>query len=153
MIKDDPWNYFHFIFLHWILKDIKSTWLDCNYITMLFVKNGVCVNASFWISFLNPKKAGGSIWPPSLWFFRNCIFRGRVNTWFFVAFDIISYIYPENFIKVHQVVQKIWRFAFSILTIFANFSDFLTFTCCKKNLWCQYITDDVSRFLALTYSK
>ena len=40
---------------------------------------------------------------------------------------ISSYIFPKNLIEVPRVVQKIWRFSSSILTIFINFSDFLTF--------------------------
>ena len=54
---------------------------------------------------------------------------------------IISPIFPENFIEIPQVVQKIWRFSPSILTIFTNFLDFLSFT--KKlmssayNRWCR----------------
>ena len=49
---------------------------------------------------------------------------------FFVTFNIIiSYIFPENVIEIPQVVQKIWRLSRSILIIFINFSDFLTFPC------------------------
>ena len=45
---------------------------------------------------------------------------------------IISYIFSENFIEIHQVSQKIWIFTSSILTIFVNFLDFFTFTCYRK---------------------
>ena len=34
---------------------------------------------------------------------------------------IISHIFPENFIEVPWVVQEIWTFSPSILTIFINF--------------------------------
>ena len=40
--------------------------------------------------------------------------RERMHPWYFVTFDIItSYIFPENFIETHRVVQKIWRFSSS----------------------------------------
>ena len=45
---------------------------------------------------------------------------------------IISYIFPEYFIEIHQDSQKIWIFISSILTIFINFLDFLGFTCYKN---------------------
>ena len=57
----------------------------------------------------------------------------RVKPWFFVIFNtIISHNFPENFIEIAQVVQKIWRFSPSILTIFINFLDFSTFPCYKE---------------------
>ena len=39
---------------------------------------------------------------------------------------IISSIFPENFIEIYRVSQKIW--IFTILTIIVNFMDFFTFT-------------------------
>ena len=58
-----------------------------------------------------------------------------------------SYIFPEDFIKSHQVVQKRWKFFSSIWTNFFFFwgggGDFLTFPCHKKlimpayNRWCS----------------
>ena len=40
--------------------------------------------------------------------FRNSSSRERVKTWFFVTFNIIiGHIFPENFIKIPQVLQKI----------------------------------------------
>ena len=50
----------------------------------------------------------------------------------------LSYIFPEKLIKIQQIVWKIWKFSSSILAIFANFSDFLTFSCWRKK------TNDVS---------
>ena len=53
---------------------------------------------------------------------------------------MISHIFPKNFIEVIQIVQKIWRFSLSILTVFINFSDFLV---TKRPMasaydeWCQ----------------
>ena len=40
-------------------------------------------------------------------------------------------------LEIPEVIQKIWRFSPSILTILNNFSDFLTFPCYKE-------TNDVS---------
>ena len=45
--------------------------------------------------------------------------RARVKPCFFWSF---FYIFPENFIKIPQIIQKIWRF----------FSIFLTFPCSKE---------------------
>ena len=51
--------------------------------------------------------------------------RKRLKPWFFLTFNIIiSHIFPENFDWISEVVQKIWRFSLSILTIFIDF--FLT---------------------------
>ena len=50
---------------------------------------------------------------------------------------IISYIFPENFIEIYQVSQKIWVFISLILIIFVNILDIFTFTCYKA-------TNDVS---------
>ena len=78
----------------------------------------------------------GSIWPPSCGFSKNVSYRERVKLCFFVTFNIIiSHIFPENFIeilKAFQKVQKIWRFSPSLLTIFINVLNFLTFPCYKK---------------------
>ena len=64
--------------------------------------------------------------------------RGRVKPCFFVTFNvIIRLIFPENFIKIPQVVQKIWRASSSTSPIFVNFPNFLTFPCYKQ-------TNDVS---------
>ena len=43
----------------------------------------------------------------------------------------INHIFPKIFIEIPQVIQKMWRFSPSILTIFIDFLDFLTFLCCK----------------------
>ena len=71
-------------------------------------------------------------------FFKTVSSTERVKPWFFVTFNIIiSHILPEHFIEISQVIQKIWRFSSSILTIFINFSDFFIFSCYKE-------TNDVS---------
>ena len=43
---------------------------------------------------------------------------------FFVTFNIISHIFPENFTEVPQVVQEIWRTSPSRSAIFIDFLDF-----------------------------
>ena len=50
---------------------------------------------------------------------------------------IIKHIFPENFIDIPHVIQKICRIFLSILAIVIDFSDFLTFPCYKE-------TNDVS---------
>ena len=60
-----------------------------------------------------------------------------MKPWFFVTFNImLSQIVLENFIEIPQVVQEI-RFSSSVLFIFIDFSDFLTFPCYNE-------TNDVS---------
>ena len=71
---------------------------------------------------------------PNFGFSKIVFSRERVRPWFLVNFSIIiSDIFLANFIKIRHVLQKIWRFSSWILAIFANVSDFLTFTGCKKN--------------------
>ena len=64
-----------------------------------------------------------------------------VKTSLFVAFNIIiNNIFPQNFIDIPHVFQKIGRIDLSILAIFINFHQFfgfLTFLCYKE-------TNDVS---------
>ena len=70
----------------------------------------------------NPKTAGR--------FLTLKLFRKRVKPRILVVYNIIiTYIFPENFIEITQIVQKIWIFSSSILTIFNNFLDFLTYPC------------------------
>ena len=60
-------------------------------------------------------------------------FRVRVKPCFFVTFNIIvSHIFPENFVDVSHIAQRIRRFSPSILTIFIDFSDFLNFSSRKE---------------------
>ena len=76
--------------------------------------------------------------PPPCGFSKNAFSRERLKPCFFVIFDIIiSNIIPENFIEIPQVVHKIWRFSFSVLTIFINFLDFLILSNCNE-------TNDIS---------
>ena len=63
---------------------------------------------------------------------------------------IISQIFPENFIEISKVAKEIWRFSASILTIFINFLDFLTFSCYKETNDID-VTDDFINFLPSTY--
>ena len=84
--------------------------------------------------------AGGQFDSPCC-FSKNSSCKQTVKSWFFVTLNVIwSHIFPENFIAIPQVVQKIWRLSLSILAIFNNFHqflDFLTFPCYKE-------TNDVS---------
>ena len=74
-------------------------------------------------------------------FSKNVLSKGGVKPCFFVTFNIIiSHIFPENFIEIPQVVQKIWRISLSILAVFIDFRrflDFLIFPCYRE-------TNDVS---------
>ena len=46
--------------------------------------------------------------PPPCGFSKTASSRERVRPWFLVSFNIIiSHIFPENFIEITQVVQKI----------------------------------------------
>ena len=58
-------------------------------------------------------------------FFKNLLERrwSIVSLWLL----ILSHIFPENFIEISQIFQKIWRFSPSVLTMFINFLGFLTF--------------------------
>ena len=79
--------------------------------------------------------------PSPLRFFRNVFSRERLKLWFFVTFNIIiGYIFPENFIEIPQVVQKIWRFSPSMLTVFINFSYYWHFLVTKNLMTSAYNT-------------
>ena len=82
-----------------------------------------------------PKKARGSIWlSPPLSFSKKC-FLERGQIFVFVRLNIIkNHIFPENFIEIAQVFQKLWRFSPSILTIFIGFLEFLTVRHCKETI-------------------
>ena len=49
---------------------------------------------------------------------------------FFLQKSYIVFL-SYNLIDVRQIVQKIWKFSPSILTIFSDFLDFLIFSCYK----------------------
>ena len=84
------------------------------------------------LQFLTLKRLRGNLIHPCC-LSENVFSRKIVKPCFFVTFNIIiSHIFPGNFTEIAQVVQKIWRFSPLILTIFINFSEFLTFPCCKK---------------------
>ena len=89
---------------------------------------GLQLSCEYWEIF-NSKTAGGrgSIWL-HCGFSKNVSSKERMKPWFFVTFNtIISHIFPENFIKIPQVVQKILRIYLSILAIFINFHCFFGF--------------------------
>ena len=94
---------------------------------------------SFLILFIkwqfNLKTAGGCQFDPPCAFSKNLSSKERVKPWFFVNFNIIiSYIFPEYFIEIPHVVQKIWRISLSILANFINFHQFsgILFNNCIK---------------------
>ena len=88
--------------------------------------------------------------PTPFCFSKNVFFREDEGL-FFVSI-IIIHGFPEKFIKISQVVQKIRRFSLSILIFFVTFLDFLAFPCYRE-------TNGVSRkqmasaFLPSTYFK
>ena len=64
---------------------------------------------------------------------------------------IMRHIFPKNFIKVPQVVRKIWRFSSSTLTILISFSFLLNFwhfgiSLLQINLWHQHIISMLAFF-------
>ena len=71
---------------------------------------------------------GGVNLTPRYGFSKNLSAKERVKPCFFVTFDIIiSHIFPENFIEIPQVVQKLLRIFLSILAIFIEFQQFSRF--------------------------
>ena len=70
------------------------------------------------MNILNPKKAGGQF-DPFCGFSVNLSSKERSKPWFFVTFSIIiSHIFPENFIKIPQIMK-----CFSInISYFRRFS-------------------------------
>ena len=57
--------------------------------------------------FLSLKQLGWGQFDPPWGFSKNVSSKERVKCWFFVTFNIISHIIPENFIEIPQVIQKI----------------------------------------------
>ena len=86
-------------------------------------------------------------------FTKNITSNQKVKPWFFVTFDIIIiHIFPDSFIEIPEIVQKIRRISLSILAIFVNFHqlfNFLIFSWYKEtndvslNTWCQRFTFNV----------
>ena len=101
----------------------------------------------------NLKRLGGSQFDSPCCFFTNVSPKKRLKPYLFVTFNIIiSHIFPENFIEIPQVVQKILRLSMSILAIFINFHHFFGFfniSLLQRNKWYELITDDVSIFNTL----
>ena len=62
----------------------------------------------------------------SLWLLQKCTSQREVQEAFFVTFNFkIIHTFPDKFIEI----QVVWRFSSSIVTVFINFTDFLTFPC------------------------
>ena len=73
--------------------------------------------------------------------FRKMSFLERGWNSVFVTFDIIkSHSFSEKFIEIPQVVQKIWRFSPSMLTVFINFSYYWHFLVTKNLMTSAYNT-------------
>ena len=103
---------------------------------------------------LTLKRLGVNLTPTPFGFSKSVFSRERVKPWFFVAFNIIKdHIFPENFIEIRQVVQKIWRFSPSIFTILINFSDFPTFPYYKETNDVNILQMMSALFYFSTYSK
>ena len=61
-------------------------------------------------------------------FSKNVSSKERVKPCFFVTIIvIICHIFPENFIEIAEVIQKLSRISVSILAIFLNFHRFSGF--------------------------
>ena len=72
----------------------------------------ICLLFSFDLnSFFNPETAWEGFNLTSFCgFLKNVFSKGRVRLWFYGDFDIIvSHNFPEKFIKIPQVVYKLWR--------------------------------------------
>ena len=109
---------------------------------------------------LTLKKLGGQFDPPlphPCSFPKNVSSKERVEAWLFLTFNIIiTDIFPENFIDIPQVVQKMWRLYLPILAIFLNlhiFFGFFDIFLSQRNWWRQLITDDVGIFSLSTCFK
>ena len=80
--------------------------------------------------------------------------REKVKPCFFVTFNIItSHIFPENFIKIPQLIHifiiYIWRFYSSIWTIFINFFEFFDIYLVTKKLMTSAYNRQCQNFFCL----
>ena len=68
-------------------------------------------------------ESSGGQFDPRCGFSKNVFFKEteKVKSSFLVTFNIIIDIFPKISIEIPQVIQKIWRFSSSTLTIFINF--------------------------------
>ena len=114
-VKTSLINFFHG-YIDWSWKQNEDS--NANNGIGILIKNFEEIKV--WIG-INSEKAGGQF-ELHLWFFQKCVFQRKREALFFVTFNtIISHIFPENFTKNAQLVQKIWRFSSSKLAIFINF--------------------------------
>ena len=79
---------------------------------------------------INPKTTGVEF-DSHCGVFKTVFSRLEVNPWFLWLLKL-WHIFPENFIEIPQVIQKIWRFSLSILTNFINFLNFWHFLFANK---------------------
>ena len=76
------------------------------------------------------------------------------NTGFFVTFNIIiRHIFPENFIEIPQVVQKIWRISLSAKLFFNKAAALRSVPLIKKRLWHRRFHVIFAKFLRTTILK
>ena len=83
---------------------------------------------------LTLKRLGGQFDPP--WRFSKTVFSmQRAKPYIILTSNfIMRCIFPQSFINVPDVFQTLWRLFSSVLTIFINFSDFLSFPCYKETI-------------------
>ena len=123
------------MYIRWNFKIIKRSW-RCVWLNKYHQATFVICNMQYiWTEYTNIR-GGGRV--PICGFLKNVSSKERLKPWFFVTVNvIIGHIFPENFIEIPLVVQKIWRISLTISAIFIDFFGFLTFPCYKE-------TNDVS---------
>ena len=102
---------------------VEETAFNKTLLKMIFFKG-------YFLSSLTLKRlgGGGGQFDPPCGFTKIVSSKERVEPWFFVTFSIsIRHIFPDIFIEIHQVVQKLSRISLSTLAIFINFYQFFGF--------------------------
>ena len=99
------------------ITDAKEVWaqkgqpgLEKRQATMQLTVFANGIDSAWRTTIFNPEKAGGSILPPSplYGFSKNVPCKETLKLWFSLTFNIIiSHMFPENFIEIPQVDQKI----------------------------------------------
>ena len=118
----------HFLYTH-ILFEESDVQLLQRTITE-FYRISVNFKIRKWFQTLNFKTAGRGVnlIPHPMVFQKMYLLKERVKLWFFVTFNIIlKNIFPENFIEIPRVVQKLWRISLSMLAISIDFHQFYGF--------------------------
>ena len=103
---------------------------------------------------INPKTAGGDQFDPPCGFSKTVSSKERVKHCFFVTFNIIiRHVFPENFIEIPQVVQKIWRISLSAKSFFNKVAALRSAPLLKKRLWHRRFHAIFAKFLRTTTLK